>query len=173
MCCTLILFILFLPTNFWGTPSEVLGRSKTLTTNLYIDRCTEPCLCLEPQNCCRPTCAQICKSVQLKPSWLNSTSLSWGGSWPARHFAHLLLTPQGLLSGLESQSALQNFKQISNSCNLALFWISVYHISLLEESGFSGKMKSTEVQTLGVLRMRGTANRWAGLWLWVYSWSPR
>ena len=34
------------------------------------------------------------------------------------------------------------------------------------------EMKSTKVQTLGELRMRGTANWWAGLLVCVYSWSP-
>ena len=33
-------------------------------------------------------------------------------------------------------------------------------------------MKSTEAQTLGELRMRDTANWWAGLFVCVYSWSP-
>ena len=41
--------------------------------------------------------------------------------------------------------------------------ISLFHIQ--------GKMKSTEVQTLGELRMRDTANWWAGLLVCVYSWS--
>ena len=33
-------------------------------------------------------------------------------------------------------------------------------------------MKSTKVQTLSELRMRGTANGWAGLLVCVYSWFP-
>ena len=37
---------------------------------------------------------------------------------------------------------------------------------------FASVMKSTKVQTLGELRMRGTANWWAGLLICIHSWSP-
>ena len=56
-----------------------------------------------------------------------------------------------------------------------IFAMGIYHCLLLHfvccHISFNAncKMKSTEVQTLGELCMRGTANCWAGLLVCVYS----
>ena len=52
------------------------------------------------------------------------------------------------------------------------FWFPVHTLNFTEITQKQAKMKSTKVQTLGELRMRGTANWWAGLFVvCVYSWS--
>ena len=63
-------------------------------------------------------------------------------------------------------------ESVSNWIVIALIVLCVIWVDLLLTIWCLADRKSTKVQTLGELRMRDTANWWAGLLICVYSWSP-
>ena len=112
-----------------------------------------PCRGWSPSECFQPRCLQL--------SLPSSEPPEYSRLWPKTD------------SSVSGSTYTYIHMYVSNE------WVSFMELSLREHIlplpwwgnvWMVLKMKDTEAQTLGALRIRSTANWWAGLW--ICSWSP-